>query len=126
VYLLFQRHLEQRCVSDEGQDQGMVDSTQKYHARYGQVTGKKFLKHIKRGRNKPTTPAKEALVYDQVRLKNGVTEASHAEYLQAKKRAQMDGISLLDDDDNGEVEADDDSVLSRVEIQEHFALESTK
>jgi hypothetical protein len=38
----------------------------------------------------------------------------------------MDGISLLDDDDNGEVEADDDSVLSRVEIQEHFALESTK
>jgi hypothetical protein len=43
------------------------------------------------------------LVYAQVRLKNGVTEASHAEYLQAKKRAWtgdtiLDGISLLDDD----------------------------
>jgi hypothetical protein len=34
-------------------------------------------------------PAKEAQeVYAQVSLKNGVTEASHAEYLQAKKRAQ--------------------------------------
>jgi hypothetical protein len=50
-------------------------------------SAKKFLIHIIRGCNKPTTPAKEALVYDQVRLKNGVTEAIHDEYLQAKKRA---------------------------------------
>jgi hypothetical protein len=33
----------------------------------GKAQYKKFLKHIKRGRNKPTTPAKEALVYAQVR-----------------------------------------------------------
>jgi hypothetical protein len=64
------------------------------------------LKHIKRGRNKPTAPAKEAQVYAQVRLKNGVMEASHAKYLQAKKRARtgetiLDGISLLDDNDKG-------------------------
>jgi hypothetical protein len=45
------------------------------------------LKQVKRGRNKPTTPAKEALVYAQVQLKNGVTESSHVEYLHAKKRA---------------------------------------
>jgi hypothetical protein len=87
----------------------------------GKVQYKKLLKHVRRGRNKPTTPAKEALVYDQVRVKNGVTEPSHAEYLQAKKRARMgetilDGISFLDDDYNGEVEADNDSVLTRVEI----------
>jgi hypothetical protein len=29
MYLLFQCHSEQHCVSDEGQDRGMVDSTQK-------------------------------------------------------------------------------------------------
>jgi hypothetical protein len=89
----------------------------------GKAQYKKLLKHIKRGRNKPTTPAKEALVYAQVRLKNGVTEASsHAEYLQAnKKRARtgetiLDGISLLDDDDDGKGDGDDESVLSMVEI----------
>jgi hypothetical protein len=36
-----------------------------------------LLKHAKCGCNKPTTPAKEVLVYAQVRLKNEVTEASH-------------------------------------------------
>jgi hypothetical protein len=82
-----------------------------------------LLKYVKRGRNKPTTPAKEALVYAQVRLKNGVTEASHVEYLRAiKKRARtgetiLDGISLLvDEDDNGEGDGDDASVLSIVEV----------
>jgi hypothetical protein len=86
----------------------------------GKAQYKKLLKYVKRGRNKPTTPAKEALVYDQVRLKNGVTEANHAEYLQAKKRARtgetiLDGISLLvDDDDDGE--GDGDSVLSIIEV----------
>jgi hypothetical protein len=80
-----------------------------------------LLKHIKRGRNKPTTPAKEALVYDQVWLKNGVTEASHAEYLQAKKKARtgetiLDGISLLDDNDDEEGNGDDESILSIFEV----------
>jgi hypothetical protein len=88
----------------------------------GKVQYKKLLKYVKRGRNKPTTPAKEALVYAQVRLKNGVTEASHVEYLQAKKRARtgetiLDGISLLvDDDDDGEGDGDDASVLSIIEV----------
>jgi hypothetical protein len=87
----------------------------------GKAQYKKFLKHIKRGHNKPTTPAKEALVYAQVRLNNGVTEASHAEYLQAKKRARtgetiLDGISLLDDEDDEEGDGDDGSILSIVEI----------
>jgi hypothetical protein len=34
----------------------------------GKVQYKKLLKHVRRGRNKPTTPAKEALVYDQDRI----------------------------------------------------------
>jgi hypothetical protein len=58
--------------------------------------------------------------YAQVQLKNGVTEANHAEYLQAKKRAQtgetiLDGISLLDDNDDAEGDEDDESVLSIIE-----------
>jgi hypothetical protein len=80
-----------------------------------------LLKYVKRGRNKPTTPAKEALVYAQVRLKNGVTEASHVEYLHAKKRARtgemiLDGISLLVDEDDDAGEGDDGSVLSIIEV----------
>jgi hypothetical protein len=80
-----------------------------------------LLRYVICGRNKPTTPAKEALVYAQVRLKNGVTEATHAEYLQAKKRARtgesiLDGISLLDDDDNGEEGDDDDESVLLIEV----------
>jgi hypothetical protein len=82
----------------------------------GKAQYKKLLKCVKHGRNKPTTPAKEALVYAQVRLKNGVTEASHSEYLQAKKRARtgetiLDGIWLLKDDNGEGGDDDDDSVL---------------
>jgi hypothetical protein len=67
-------------------------------------------------------PAKEAQeVYAQVSLKNGVTEASHAEYLQAKKRAQtggifLNGIALLDDDDNGDGGDDDDAPILLIEV----------
>jgi hypothetical protein len=82
----------------------------------GKAQYKKLLKYIQRGRNKPTTPATEALVYAQVRLKNGVAEATHAEYLQAKKRTRtgesiLDGISLLNDDIGDEGDDDDESVL---------------
>jgi hypothetical protein len=50
----------------------------------------RLLRHIKNVRNnKPTTPAKEELAYAQDFIKkNGVTQANHAEFLQAKKRAQ--------------------------------------
>jgi hypothetical protein len=71
---------------------------------------KKLLKYIKRWSQQT-----------QVRLKNGVTEATHAEYLQAKKKAQtgesiLDGISLLDDDDNGEAGDDDDESVLLIEV----------
>jgi hypothetical protein len=87
----------------------------------GKAQYKKLLKHVKCGCNKPTTPAKEALVYAQVRLKNLVTEASHVEYIQAKKRARtgetiLDGISLLVDEDEDAGEGDDGSVLSIIEV----------
>jgi hypothetical protein len=82
---------------------------------------KLLLRYVIHGHNKPTTPDKEALVYAQVWLKNGVIEASHAEYLQAKKRAQtgetiLDGISLLDDNDNGEEGDDDDESFLLIEV----------
>jgi hypothetical protein len=87
----------------------------------GKAQYKKLLKYTQRGHNKPTTPAKEALVYAQVRLKNGVTEASHAEYLQAKKRARtgetiLDGISLLKDDNGEEGDDDDDESVLLIEF----------
>jgi hypothetical protein len=87
----------------------------------GKAQYKKLLRYVICGRNKPTTPAKEVLVYAQVQLKNGVTEASHAKYLQAKNRARtgemiLDGISLLDDDDDGEGDGDDESVLSIIKV----------